>query len=134
MTRRLYTDRELLAALRQAKRALGRPPTMDDLDRGIPGLTLPAAATVKVRFGSWSRALALALRVQVRRGNPGTSEARLRRDMKLLTRELGRPPSSTEMSRDPRTVHANTFIRRYGSWADSVRMASELRIVGEGLR
>jgi hypothetical protein len=51
----VLTDGELIAALRAARRALGRPPRPSDFRLGRP-----QAATLRRRFGSWQAALSAA--------------------------------------------------------------------------
>lgn len=123
MAHRTYTDDELLAYLRDRSAELGRPPTMEELDEwAATGENYPVASTIKLRFGTYAKAMrkALGKDVILKRGKRPASARKLELDMIRLTRKFGRPPSSTEMAADEDSYHPNTYIRRYGSWSKAV--------------
>lgn len=120
-TRRAFTDQELLEHLRTVAARLGRPPTMEELDAmSVADTTgkVPSASTIKLRFGRYSTAMAKALGkdVKLKRGARPASARKLELDVLRLTKHYGRPPSASEMEKDPDAYHPNTYIRRYGSW------------------
>ena len=123
MPEQRYTDKDLIRILRRAEKVLGRPPAIRDLDyQRVPGVRMPGSFTYKARFGKWSEALRLAFgeHVAYAQSTGLADEAKLEADMKALAEKLGRTPVATEMSAEPGTYHANTYIRHYGSWNRAV--------------
>jgi hypothetical protein len=109
-----YTDDELIAALRRARRRLGRPPRPADLKR-----SRPRGETIARRFGSFAAALRAAGIDPPHR--PGRSEvvARLREETRAGG---GRAPRFSDWrGREPPTVW--DVVRHFGSWNAGLRAA-----------
>jgi hypothetical protein len=114
-----YSDAELIEALQLYAAQLGRPPTLREMDRNPE---VPSGFTYKYRFGSWAQALRRALGEDTPMALARTQadEAKLRHDIRQLAAQLGRAPSVSEMNGVDDAYHANTYIRRYGSWTAAV--------------
>lgn len=123
MGRKQYTNQDLIRIMRSAKKTLKRVPTIRDFDENrVPGMKTPGSFTYKARFGSWSNALRKAFGVHAAHAQSTglADDEKLRADMAKLAEKLGRPPTAVEMSAEPGTYHANTYIRHYGSWNRAV--------------
>jgi Homing endonuclease associated repeat len=111
---RRYTDAELIAALRRARRRLGRPPRPADLKR-----SRPRAETIARRFGSFAAALQAAGIDPPRRPSRGEVLARLREEARARG---GRAPRFSDWrEREPPTVW--DVVRHFGSWNAGLRAA-----------
>lgn len=112
-------DREtIVAAIRAAQAANGRPPTQAEWRETTPDH--PSVPVVLARFDSWTQALHTA----------GVTPARLPWDreailgaMRRFAAEQGRPPSAGDWRRrDPhgRWPNQTTVTERFGSWRDAL--------------
>ncbi len=90
MTRRFYTDEELLALLQTLANELGHSPLQKDL-RSIPGA--PNPTTISRRFGSWKAALRYA-GLSPERGYTREEVLRL---VRMTAQVLGRMPKQREL-------------------------------------
>jgi len=109
----LYTDKLLLAVLRDLADELGHAPTCREL---TARRDLPNPATYIRRFESWNGALETAgLKAHHRRHAPVYADEQLLAILRDLADELNRTPTVQDMlARDlPRP---GTYIHRFGSW------------------
>jgi hypothetical protein len=114
-----YSEEELLEAIRLHAAELGRTPTLREMDRHP---LMPSAFTFKYRFKAWSNAVRLALGedAEIAQLRTRASEEKLRTDLRQLAARLGRIPTVAEMNAVEGAYHANTYIRRFGSWTEAV--------------
>jgi hypothetical protein len=110
----VWTRERLLAALHRDAARRGRTPVREDWSKAIR--TRPNAATVAKFFGSWNaglRAAGLEPNVERDKWTRATVLAALRE----LERELGRQPTSSDVTRPPAGYPNNAVIKRkLGSW------------------
>jgi hypothetical protein len=115
-----WTREAVIAALRADASARGRAPRREDWRPATSAR--PQAGIVENRFGSWTaglRAAGLEVSHDPRRWTREAVLAALRR----RERELGRPPTSSELERPPGPDYPSTAIvrRRFGSWTSACR-------------
>ncbi len=113
-----WDRKAIVAALRAAQRANGRPPTRADWRHA--SADHPSVPIVEARFGTWTQAFEAA----------GVTPARLRRDreavltaIRRFAAEHGRPPTQGDWRRrDPegRWPNPTTVIDRFGSWREAL--------------
>jgi hypothetical protein len=108
---KLFSDEDLLTALRARAAALGRTPYRHEMPFD------PSSQTIKNRFGSWHAALAAAgLAILPQRPERITDAALLAR-LHEHTAALGRPLRARDVP------SSTTYIRRFGSWNGAMRAA-----------
>jgi hypothetical protein len=116
--RRRYSDDELLEELRACARRLGRSPTMRELR--ADGRSRVHPQTIVQRFGSWNRAKREAGLVARRFA---TAEE-LREQLRLIGRELGRPPTGRDLDLRRATMPSKSTYRQvFGSLPEALREA-----------
>ncbi|WP_115863010.1 homing endonuclease associated repeat-containing protein [Halorussus litoreus] len=112
-----YTDDELLEDLLAFADELGETPTRAQMRTDGPR----APSTYADRFGSWTDALAEA-GLDTREHATGIPEAELLSELRRVTEEVGRCPTSEEFDERGR-YSAATYFRRYDSWAAALDRA-----------
>ncbi|AJF61555.1 TPA: hypothetical protein HA239_04325 [Candidatus Woesearchaeota archaeon] len=123
---RTYTREQLLFYLTSLSKELKKTPTIDDMNRKKD---YPSAATLAKRFGSWNNALRKAgLKVNVRKKYTKTE---LLDNLKLLAKELGRQPKSTDLKGKKWAASYTTYKKHFGSWKKALDLAgvTESRVV-----
>jgi Homing endonuclease associated repeat len=98
VSRKNYTDEELLDMIRDKAKELGRTPQIRDV---------PNYATIRSRFGSWNHALELAGFEKQRIYYTDEDLIKIIRDK---TKELGRPPRRREL------IQYQAIKDHFGSW------------------
>ena len=105
-------DDELLATVRELADALGHPPRRQEMATQGPF----APSTYRRRFGSWDAALAEAgLDPDGQPSPTRLARVELLRALHHLTRDLGRPPTQSDLdTQGPYSV--DVYHDRFGSW------------------
>jgi len=99
--------------LKRLSSELRRTPKMVDLK----GRKMPSSSTYMKRYGSWNKALESAgLRLNVRVFIP---DEELLESLKMLSKELGRPPRGKEA----RIASYSTYRKRFGTWDKALSKA-----------
>src|ERR1051325_10806668 len=102
---------EILAAIREAARELGRTPSRGELKR----LTGVSHYRVLTQFRSLREAVRAAGLEPSRKGERVSTEE-LMKDWERVRKKLGRRPSRTEYVREGK-FSAGTFVGRFGAWS-----------------
>ena len=115
----VWTRERLLAALRRDAARRGRTPVREDWSKATR--SRPNAATVAKFFGSWNAGLrAAGLEPNVERDK--WTEVTVLKALRELERELGRQPTSSDVTRPPGGYPNNAVIKRkLGSWGAACR-------------
>lgn len=118
--RHTIPDEELRAALRDLADDLGRVPRRRDMATRGPF----APSTYRRRFGSWTAALDQAgFDPDTHSAATRVDQAELLRALHQLTRQLGRPPTQSDMQTDgPYSV--DIYHDRFGSWTAALDEAN----------
>jgi uncharacterized protein YejL (UPF0352 family) len=117
---KLYTDEQLLQALRDLAAELGRAPTGDEM-QARPDL--PSTKPYYKRLGGWNAALKAAGLEPYRRPVLVYSDEQLLQILRDLAAELGHSPRQSELKARPGTPALNTYERRFGSWTAALKAA-----------
>ncbi len=113
----IYTDKELIKALRNLANELDRAPTKQEM----LARDLPTPVTLINRFGSWNAALAAAgleTRPRVTRTDKELLDA-----LRKLAAELGRTPLSKEMLVQRGLPSPGAYQKHFGSWNAALEAA-----------
>lgn len=125
-TKPTITNDQLLADLRRVAAALDTE-TLSVRDYNEQGKF--SSAAVKVRFGSWNRAL-IAARLIVSH-QPDIPVEELWDNLREVWIRLGRQPRKAEMSKPLSRFTHNPYTKRWGSWLAAMRtFASTNELVG----
>jgi DNA-binding transcriptional regulator YiaG len=118
---RVYTEEELLDELRDFADELGRPPRWGEIQERLN----ISGSTFSRRFGSFNDALQAA-ELSVTKPHdetPKYSREQLLEYIRELTAKQLKPPTAAEMDDAEGVPNANTYQRRFGSWARAKRLA-----------
>ena len=114
---RYWTEDEVIESIRKMTEELGRPPYADEMRSPYP-----SKDTIRKLFGTHSEAVKRAgLDVEYKTYTKEEAVVRIRE----LTKELGRPPKTEEMTRPTK----NVCVRLFGSWENALKEAND----GQGL-
>jgi SOS-response transcriptional repressor LexA len=113
----MYTEEELLSALREFTAKEGRPPTVREANDHEQ---LPNGHTFIRRFGCWNGALDAA---GCKPRNRRRSDEELLNDLQAFAAENGRPPTVTEANSRENFPAVDTFVRHFGSWNTALSKA-----------
>ena len=135
--RRLFSDEELLDAIRLAYRHGEGPVNQQRYVEIASRLGLASRATIVIRFDSWNAAVEAAgltpTQTRRRQGPRRWTEERCLEALRALARELGGLPTASryrELLRDRDDLPSPTTVRiRLGEWS-----AMALRLAAEGSR
>lgn len=111
------TDEELLGSLRQFYEENGRVPSHRDFNNNP---IYPSFGVFIDRFGSWNNALEIT-GLQINRFSHTTDEELLEY-LKQFYEENGRPPTKRNFNNNPRYPCFTTYIDRFGSWHNSLKL------------
>ncbi|WP_170977269.1 homing endonuclease associated repeat-containing protein [Halorussus salinisoli] len=113
-------DEELLAALQNLADELTHPPRQQEMATRGPF----SPSTYRRRFGSWATSLEKAGLEPDARPSPNRIEqAELIRALHQLTRELGRPPTQSDVeTHGPYSI--DVYHDRFGSWSNALKKAN----------
>lgn len=115
-------EEKMILQVKFASRVLGRKPAMNDFGRGCFRWTYEGWA-IKATFGGrWYLVLEAAGLQSPEYRYPPSNEV-LFNQVRLLTSELGRIPTTKEFDRDPRTARSQSAIGRFGSWINFTKAA-----------
>jgi Homing endonuclease associated repeat len=116
-----YTDEEVIEALRDDARRLGRPPVRDEWQGRGPAV--PGIGAVITHFGSWNGGLRAA-RLTVTREHGVWSRERVLAALRGDARRRGRTPVREDWSKAVRSrPNAGTVETLFGSWTAGLRAA-----------
>lgn len=117
--RQAIPDDELLTALRELATDRDRLPRQRDMADHGPF----SPSTYRRRFGSWHDALARAdLGADTLDASTRIDRTELVHELYRLTRELGRPPTQTDMQ-SKGLYSADVYHHRFGSWSEALAEA-----------
>lgn len=109
-----WSDEELISAILQQRRILGRTPTMEDMRNNNK---LPDPGTYINRFGSWSRALKLCgLTLNKGQWDDLSDEDLL--GLIASKSKNGTMPTFDDIKSDPSLPHPSLFRIRFGNWGN----------------
>lgn len=119
MTRKKYTQEELVKNLCKVAKELGRSPTMNEISKRED---CPHHSTYVNRFGSWTCALKTA------ELESGTRPSKIPKDkllsqLRQVANNLGRPPTIQELDEKDNTPNSSTYITRFGTWITALERA-----------
>lgn len=117
MKRQQYKQ-EMIKQAQMLAKELGRTPKMKEFnsDRRVASIN-----TVRRYFSYWNDFLEEAgLEVAYRRDHSGDE---MIKQVQMLAKELGRTPTCTEFSKDPRLVCYGTVRRYFGCWNNLLKHA-----------
>ena len=112
-----YTKEQLVYFLKRLAGEIKRSPTIKDLS----GRKCPSANTYYNRFGSWNNSLkeaGLAINLAKRYEKKELSD-----NLRLLARELSRPPKASDLEGRQWTASYSTYKKYFGSWGNALRDA-----------
>lgn len=117
--RQQIPDEKLLTALRDLADELGHPPRGPEMTAKGPF----SSSTYRRRFGTWTAALKEAgLNLDTQPTPKQIDRTELVRVLHQLSRELGRPPTQSDMeNQGPYSV--DVYHNRFGSWNDALEKA-----------
>ncbi|MFQ6009650.1 MAG: homing endonuclease associated repeat-containing protein [Candidatus Aenigmatarchaeota archaeon] len=116
---REYSNEELIKALKEKAKELGRPPTTMEMNKDK---SIPSAHTYNQRFGSFNKALKEAgLDINCERKDYTDEE--LLELLKDKAEELGRTPTIEEVIKDDSMPYPGVYYKRFGSWKNAVKEA-----------
>jgi hypothetical protein len=121
MSKKLFSDEELLNRLQNFASELGRPPSQKEMDDSGPH----AAKTYGDRFGSWNEALETAgLQTGTNKpgGRPPIPEEDLLEDLKSVADIVGEPPSE-RVYRNHGKYSVKTYCKRFEGWNSALQAA-----------
>lgn len=114
-----YTREQLLFYLNKFSHELKKTPTIKEMNSKKE---YPSASTYSKRFGSWNNALKEAdLKLNVRQQY---TKKELSENLKLLAKELGRLPMSTDLKTKKWTASYTTYKKHFGSWNNALKSAN----------
>jgi len=128
--RQQYTDNELLDYLRQFKKEERRVPTFEDFINN-PGY--PGSVTYQRRFGSWNAGLILSgLGIREIDKTCTYTDEELLDHLIRFEKENGRVPIEKDFKNNPIYPGLSTYIRRFGSWLNSLKLAGlDINLMGQ---
>ena len=111
-----YTKEQLLFYLRKLSSELKKSPTIKDMNKKK---RFPSAATYVKRFGSWNNSLRKAgLKINLRKKH---SKNELIENLKLLAKDLGRIPKTTDLKNKKWIASSSTYRKHFGSWKKALK-------------
>lgn len=120
---RKYTKEQLIVYMKKFAKELKRSPRIKDMNQKK---RYPAATTYTNRFGSWNGSLRKAgLKVNVRKKY---DKKELVENLKLLAKELGKIPSSTDLKNKRWTASYSTYRKNFGTWKKALKSAGLTRV------
>lgn len=111
-----YTDDELILALQEKHKKLGRRPKMKDV-KSDPDMA--SASTYAYRFDTWKNALKVA---GIEFDN-GYSKSELIELIQKKAKELGKSPAIREVNADPDLPSMTTFRNHFETWNNALKAA-----------
>ena len=112
-----YTDEQLIGILQSLAKELGHVPRIREL-RAEKGA--PSAYTYINRFGSWSKALEIA-------GCDQCTDKQLIEALQIFADKFGHVPRANDMRVNKGMISYRTYVRRFGSWENALRVAKLLK-------
>lgn len=110
-----FSDEELFSQVQELYWVLGRVPTQREFDKATG---MGSGGTIARRFGSWNRFLKKA-GLELNRHVLNSSKELLRQ-LRILSKELGRTPTYEEFVGNPRTASGTLVKKFFGSWPDFI--------------
>ena len=131
MRPRQYSDEELIQALQDKAKELGRTPRLLDIVNGSGG---PSPITYRQRFGSWNNALSAAgleLNTVQRHLSSSFSKEELIQIIQEVYAEIERIPTVKDLIAHPKKPTYHQFRARFGTLGEAIVAAGlPVRIVG----
>ncbi len=113
-----YTKEQLIFYLQKLAKKLKATPTTKEMDSYKK---FPSSGTYYVRFGSWNKALKKAgLKLNIK---TKYTKEELKENLRLLTKELGRVPKSSDLKNKKWAASYATYRKYFGSWKKALRAA-----------
>lgn len=126
ISRSHYEDEELIQAIKQEAKHLGRTPTKKDVDSAHQSGRMAHSSTYVARFGSWTHVVSIANLKPLRR--IGLTKEEMIYDLRAEAKRLNRVPMRREIgkaSKAGRTASPSTYAIKFGSWNNAL-IAAEL--------
>lgn len=119
MSKKQFSDAQLLNRLQNFASKLGRPPSQNEMDESGPY----SATTYRNRFGSWNNALesaGLQTGTNDPDGRPATPKEDLLTDLQSVADIVGEAPSE-RVYKDHGKYSVKTYCKRFGGWNSALR-------------
>ncbi|KXS45579.1 MAG: hypothetical protein AWU54_315 [Candidatus Frackibacter sp. T328-2] len=114
---RMYSEEELLEALKQKAKELGRTPKSKEVKKDY---MMPSVNTYQSRFGTYNNALEKA---GLKFNEKSFSKQKLLKMLKIKAKELGKTPTKEDINNDKRMASSATYYNKFESYTEACRKA-----------